>query len=119
MKFRRCGCFVVLLAFLAGGLSMPASVEAKCRQRKTMGNVRVCVDVCKGGSLRAEFTGGPANSVILITLNCLQMKLPTDDRGRAYLELNNLVGKKLKLKLVDLSGPLPREYSAKIKCKGQ
>ncbi len=119
MRFRKCKVFVVLLAFLAGGLAVPASAAAKCRQRKVMGNVRVCVDVCKGGNLRAEFTGGQPNSVIPITLNCLQMELPTDGGGRAYLELNNLVGKKLKLKVVDLSGPLPREHSAKIKCKRQ
>ncbi len=119
MSLRKCKVLVVLLAFLAGGFAVPASAAAKCRQRKVMGNVRVCVEECRGGNLRAEFTGGSPNAVIPITLNCLQMELPTDGYGRAYLSLDNLVGKKLKLKVVDLSGPLPREHSAKIKCKGQ
>ena len=119
MRFRRCGFCVVLLAFLACGFSS-ATASAKCRQRAKMGNLEVCVRKCKGGKLEARISGGQPNATIPITINCLEMELPTDGGGRASLSLKHLKrakGNKLTLKVIDLSGPLPREYVMEIKCK--
>ena len=119
MRFRRCGFCVVLLAFLACGFSS-ATASAKCRQNERLGNLQVCVRKCKGGKLDVRISGGKANATIPITINCLEMELPTDGGGRASLSLKHLKrakGNKLTLKVIDLSGPLPREHEMEIKCK--
>ena len=115
MRFQRCGVFVVLLAFLGGGLAVPAA--AKCRQRAKLGSLDVCVRKCKGGKLDVTISGGQPNSVIPITLDCLEMELPTSQSGSTRLQLKNLVGKKHALKLIDLGGPLPKEHVMEISCK--
>ncbi len=119
MRFKGCKSLVVLLAFLAGGLAAPASAAAKCRQEQQMGNLWVCVRKCTGGKLEARIYDGPRNSKILITLGCLEMELPTDQGGTAKLNLKHLSGQELTLKVIDLSGPLPREYVMEIRCSGR
>ncbi len=119
MRFKGCKSLVVLLAFLAGGLAAPATAAAKCRQRAKLGNLDVCVRKCKGGKLEASISGGQPNATIPVTINCLEMELPTSQGGYTKLELKHLVKKNLTLKVIDLSGPLPREYVMEIRCKGR